>query len=227
MSNPYAPPPPIEADERKFQIRESVAAAGKSMKVGLLCSLLSGCLLEFGMEWIPVSLTGQLALPGLVLGIGVAFAAHRAMPQARKWMLLIFPLFALLSFACMGTMYYVGAEGHRQPSLRLWRDLVVATFPAVLILALGCLLIARPRSYRRFVLFVIATNLLVGGAPVLAELALSQVRDVPVFFMIMFVVQILIFAMIGWIFGDMRPYSSHAVSTNPTTLHSSSGGTLP
>ena len=76
------------------------------MKVGLVCAFISGVILELTVANYPsVESIWAMALPGLVLGLGVFYATKQNVPDARQPGLIVFPLVALCSFALIGMRY--------------------------------------------------------------------------------------------------------------------------
>ena len=200
MTNPYAPPPIVSREDRKFRLESSVRSSTSFIKVGLVCAFLSGAILEVTVANFPfVESAWALALPGLVLGIGIFYSTRENVPDARRVGLILFPFMALSSFALLGVMY----DSRLQISFAsTYQGYCVASFPGVLLLSIGCLLIARPRSYSRFAAFVIVTTMICGAG---AQTAFSTSPLFAVNFrylVIMLFAQSIMFGMVGWIFGD-------------------------
>ena len=206
MTNPYAPPPTIDTESRKFRLEASVRSARGFASIGLMCGLASGVLFELIIRRMPFVTLGQAMLgPGLILGCGMYYATRRNVPHARKRMPWLFPLFAMASFGLIGMMYAV-ALNNFEMAFGQWVFLCQCSVPGIVVLVLGCLLVARPRSYFRFALFAIITLAIVGVAPMFVQSFVNLPNRVwlPVFLIPMFVTQAMVFAMIGWIFGDIR-----------------------
>ena len=205
MNNPYAPPTDLDNRDRKLHLETTVRASGRSMKVGMLCGAVAGAIFEAEMRgrWLDGSLALNMAGPGMIFGLGIAHATHRAVANVKRLMLVIFPLFALASFFMFGFMFGLTINLPPVTYLSHWVNMSLVSVPGVLILAIGSWLLARPRSYRRFAAALIAFCLIVGGARVLVEIMLAQNSDVvPVFFSAMFISQTVMFALTGWMLGD-------------------------
>ena len=112
---------------------------------------------------------------------------------------MLFPFVATASFALIGMMFDSSRRVTFSPSAV---DLAFASFPGVLLLALGCLLIAQPRSYLRFIVFVIVTAMICGVSAFLAFDSPVFLYRLPRYLLVMLLAQAAMFGMIGWIFGD-------------------------
>lgn len=200
MTNPYAPPPIVTREDRKFRLESSVRSSTSFIKVGLVCASISGAILEITVAKFPfIESAWALVLPGLVLGIGIFYATKENVPDARRVGLILFPFIALSSFALLGVMY---DSRLRMPFASAYQEYCVASFPGVVLLSIGCLLIARPRSYSRFAAFLIVSTMICGAG---AEVAFSSSPIFAVAFrylLIMLFAQAIMFGMVGWIFGD-------------------------
>ena len=201
MTNPYAPPPIMTREDRKFRLESSVRSSTSFIKVGLVCAFISGAVLEITVANFPfIESAWALVLPGFVLGVGIFYATKENVPDARRVGLILFPIIALSSFALLGVMYDTRL---RMSFASSYQEYCVASFPGVLLLSIGCLLLARPRSYSRFAAFVVVTTMICGAG---AQVAFSSSPFFAVGFrylLIMLFAQATMFGMVGWIFGDM------------------------
>ena len=203
MVNPYRSP--FDVDEDAFDVRASMGVAGRFVAVGIFFAALSGYLLQ---EYLQVSSALSMGTPGLVFGVGILFAAGVFIPQCRKPALALVPFVCFAGFVLIGAMYdmarpWVAGFGTKLTGLVMgWGVLMVSSLPGVLVLALGCRLIGRPRSKSRFAFFVFVTAGLAGAAPVITSSWPGPLGFVSLFFVTMFVSQVLMFAMLGWILGD-------------------------
>ena len=72
MTNPYAPPPIVTREERKFRLEPTIRASRNSMKIGMLCGAVGGVLLEVGLLFSPrPPIEWLMAAPGLIFGLGI------------------------------------------------------------------------------------------------------------------------------------------------------------
>jgi hypothetical protein len=200
MTNPYAPPRIVSREETKFRVRSSVKSSTSFVKVGLVCAFISGVILEVTVAKDPFidSISASL-LPGLVLGLGVFYATWKNVPHARPVGLAVFPLMAIGAFALLGMCFDSRPRfGSVWPAL----DFCAASFPGVVLMALGCLLIARPRSYSRFVTFLVVITMITGVAAQCAFNPPQWLANFPRYLLVMMFAQATMFGMIGWIFGD-------------------------
>jgi hypothetical protein len=200
MTNPYAPPPIVTREDRNFQLESTFRSSTSFIKVGLVCALISGAILEITVANIPfIESLWALVLPGFVMGIGIFYATRENVPHARRLGLILFPFIAVSSFALLGVMY---DSKIRVTFASSYQEYCLASLPGVLLLASGCLLIARPRSYSRFAAFVVVVTMVCGFG---AYLAFNpSLFSVVVFryLLIMLFAQAIMFGMVGWIFGD-------------------------
>ena len=210
-SNPYEPIACV--DDTRFQLRASFSMAIRFAAVGLGTGLASGYQLEDAVQR-PSSSAVLMGGPGLFFGIGLVAAVALFVPAVRRakrlskrrLRLVGLPVLALLGFVIIGYGYdYVSRTGPmprtRSEYLLLWFRQAGVSFPGAIVIGIGCRLIARPRSYVRFFLFLLATAMLAGGAPLITVTNAWGFLDRP-FLVTMLVAQLTMFTMLGWIFGD-------------------------
>ncbi len=211
--NPYEPIACV--DDTRFQLRSSLSMAIRFAAVGLGTGLASGYQLEDAVTR-PSSSAVVMGGPGLFFGIGLVAAVVLFVPAVRKakrlsnrrLRLVGLPMLALIGFVIIGLGYdYVSRTARiprtRNDYLMLWFKQAAVSFPGATVIGIGCRLIARPRSYVRFFLFLVATAMLAGGAPLITVTNAWGFLDRP-FLLTMLVAQLTMFAMLGWIFGDAR-----------------------
>lgn len=202
--NPYL----VSAELESFDLRSSVFVSFQFVCVGAIFAAVGGYAVE---RLLQTSSGMRMATPGLVFGLGVVVAACLFVPAARKPAVVLLPVICLLGFITIGVMYdtvrnsVVACGTSGAGLLQGWALLALASLPGVVVMAFGCRLIARPRSLVRFAMFVVVTSGLAGLSPMLTSIRPGPLADLPVFFLTMFVSQLLMFAMLGWILGDSEP----------------------
>lgn len=199
VENPYQPP--SELLDYRLDIRTSLGLAMRFFALGLFFAGLAAAWLEFMRNPSGVVSMGA---PGIAFGLGISAATVIWVP-ANKWRVaLAAPFISLVGFVIIGAMYDQNAAvaASFPPTaigyLSSWAVLSVASLPGAFCISLICPLIARPKSRSRVMLLVCVTAGLAGLAPVLTGTFLQQGR----FFVTMFLAQLVLFWMVGWIVGD-------------------------
>lgn len=198
--NPYDV---LEVDDRALDVRTAFTVMARFGLVGLLCGLISGLYLERNARFTP-STAFALLLPGLVFGLGVMVSAIAFVRGRHLFGCLVLPLLAALGFAFIGeTFDWVASTWPPStPKLALWLVLSAYSSPGVLCLMLGCRLVAVPKSWLRFSCSGIVICLMSGAAPLVTNAAPGVYKSGPRFFITMFVVQVAMFLLFGWVLGD-------------------------
>ncbi len=225
MTNPYEPI--AEVDDR-FDFPSAIRMAIRFAGVGIITGAASGYQLD---EAVARSSSSGMLMggPGMTFGIGLVAAVVLFLPSVkqaaqfswRRLRLCGVPVLMLIGFCMIGVAY----DGIRPLApvpmtsagyARLWLLLAGGSIPGILVMGLGCRLVARPRSYPRFVVFLLVTAMLAGVAPIITVTCGWGFVESP-FFLTMFVAQLTMFLMLGWIFGDCR-HEPTAEETNASRI---------
>ncbi|MFK7818056.1 MAG: hypothetical protein AB8G99_05025 [Planctomycetaceae bacterium] len=191
------------AVDRQLDLRSSLDTAMWFGVVGIICGAIGGFLLESDARGA-VTTASVLIGPGLVFGAGMAFALWRFVPNTRAMGRWLFPPIALLGFGLIGLLFdYASFKwSAQQPLWKLWAILSVHAIPGVVLLMLGSLVVAKPKFWVRLIGVGVVVTLITGACPLLTNISPGVYRPGPRFFVAMFLAQLSMFLLFGWVFGD-------------------------